>query len=59
MLYIYIYNMYVYILTYRIYASSFCWAGYLTVFSIFNTCGRIFVGFGSEALSFASQEVTV
>jgi len=25
-------------------------AGYLTVFSIFNTCGRIFIGFGSEAL---------
>ncbi|CAL1155671.1 unnamed protein product [Cladocopium goreaui] len=25
-------------------------AGYLTIFSIFNTCGRIFVGFGSEAL---------
>ena len=23
---------------------------YLTVFSIFNTCGRIFVGFGSEQL---------
>ncbi|CAK9074958.1 unnamed protein product [Durusdinium trenchii] len=24
--------------------------GYLTVFSIFNTCGRIFIGFGSESL---------
>lgn len=24
---------------------------YLTIFSIFNTCGRIFVGFGSEALA--------